>query len=128
MLDNYLKDCLPAPNVSITRRARKALKSICVEKSIVKIRQMLETYKSTPTLYFSYLAIMAESDQSLMDAKQQSQYFNVTKKGVRGFVGRKYLLDQIQSYSDDVARIARPMIVVLFGMGGQSYATEIIPH
>jgi len=95
--ENYLNDCLPAENDSFAQKAKKVVKSIRSEKAIEDIERTHEAYKSTLTLYFSHLSIMAPGD-SVVDAKVKPGYYEVPAMAVHHFVGRTYLLDTIGSY------------------------------
>ncbi len=70
LLEEYLNECLPAQGDSFAQKTKKAIRSIRTEKAIGEIQRTLETYKSTLTLYFSHLTVMATSDSSLKEAPQ----------------------------------------------------------
>ena len=113
-LEAHLEECLPLPNDSFLMKGKKALKSITVEKNIAEIQRILETYKSTLTLYFSHLTIMS-SGQSLPAVAAKSKFYEVPAMRVNRFVGRKYLLDRIQKSFKEGASV-----IVLVGMGGKA--------
>lgn len=113
LLEAQLEECLPLPDDSFMLRGRKALKSIKAEKDIVEIQRTLDTYKSTLTLYFSHLTVMAGLDQSPSAAGADAKFYEVPAMSVNHFVGREYLLARIQKYFEDGT-----MVVVLTGMGG----------
>lgn len=117
LLENYLNDCLPIENDSFAQKAKKVVKSIRSEKAIEDIQRTLEAYRSTLTLYFSHLSIMAPGD-SVVDAKVKPGYYEVPAMAVHHFVRRTYLLDAIGShFRDNRDPGTRSKICVLFGMG-----------
>ena len=121
LLEALLDDCLPLQDDSFMVKGRKAIKSIKAEKNIVEIQRALDTYKSTLTLYFSHLTVMAGSDQGLSTAGADLKFYEVPAMGVNHFVGRNYLLDRIQKYFKDGA-----LVVVLIGMGGAFFQGRIV--
>lgn len=122
VLEAQLEECLPLPDDSFLTKGKKAIKSIKVEKNIAEIQRILETYKSTLTLYFSHLTVMASSGQSLPAVAAKSRFYEVPAMRVNRFVGRKYLLDRIQKFFKEGASV-----VVLVGMGGKAPRTEMEP-
>lgn len=121
-LEALLEECLPLPDDSFLIKGKKAIKSIKAEKSIADIQRILETYKSTLTLYFSHLTVMASSGQILPAVAAESKFYEVPAIRVNHFVGRKYLLNRIQGFFKEGASV-----VVLVGMGGKALRTEMEP-
>lgn len=121
-LEENLEECLPLPDDSLLIRGKKAIKSIKAEKNIAEIQRTLETYKSTLTLYFSHLTVMASSGQSLPAVAAESKFYEVPAIRVNHFVGRKYLLDRIHKFLKEGA-----LVVVLIGLGGKAPRTELEP-
>jgi hypothetical protein len=103
-------------------KGKKAMKSIKAEKSIAETQRILETYKSTLTLYFSHLTVMDSPDQSLPPVAAESKFYEIPAIRVNHFVGRKYLLDRIHNFFKEGA-----LVVVLIGMGGKGLRTELEP-
>ena len=93
-----MEDCLPLPDDPLLIKGRQDIKSIKAEKNIAEIQRILETYKSSLTLYFGHLTIMASSGQSLPAVTADSKFYEVPAMRVNHFVGRKYLLDRIQEF------------------------------
>lgn len=121
-LEANLEDCLPLPNDSFLIKGKKVIKSIKAEKNIAEIQRILETYKSTLTLYFSHLTVMASSGQSLPAVAAESKFYEIPAIRVNHFVGRKHLLDRIHKFFKEGA-----LVVVLIGMGGKTLRTELEP-
>jgi hypothetical protein len=117
-LEANLEECLPLPNDSLLIKGKKAIKSFKAEKSIAETQRILETYKSTLTLYFSHLTVMASSGQSLLPLAAESKFYEIPAIRVNHFVGRKYLLDRIHNIFKEGA-----LVVVLIGMGGKAPRT-----
>ena len=122
LLEAQLEECLPLPDDSFLTKGKKAIKSIKAERNIAEIQRILETYKSTLTLYFSHLTIMASQGQSLPAIRAESKFYEVPAMRVNHFVGRKYLLDRIQEFFKEGASV-----VSLVGMGGKASRTEMEP-
>ena len=122
VLEAQLEECLPLPDDSFLTKGKKAIKSIKAEKNIAEIQRVLETYKSTLTLYFSHLIVVAPSGQSLPAVAAESKFYEVPAMRVNHFVGRKHLLDRIQEFFKEGASV-----VVLVGMGGKASRTEMEP-
>ena len=122
LLEAQLEECLPLPDDSLLIKGKKAIKSIKAERNIAEIQRILETYKSTLTLYFSHLTIMASSGQGLPAVTAGTKFYEVPAMRVNHFVGRKYLLDRIQGFFKEGASV-----VVLVGMGGKAPRTEMEP-
>ena len=114
-LEANLEECLPLPDDSFLMKGRKAIKSIKAEKNIAEIQRILETYKSTLTLYFSHLTVMTSSEQSLPAVAAESKFYEIPAIRVNHFVGRKYLLDRIHKFFKEGTSV-----VVLIGMGGKA--------
>ena len=121
-LEANLEECLPLPDDSFLIKGKKAIKSIKAEKNIAEFQRILETYKSTLTLYFSHLTVMASSDQSLPAVAAESKFYEIPAIRVNHFVGRKYLLDRIHKFFKEGA-----LVVVLIGMGGKAPRTDMEP-
>ena len=117
-----MEDCLPLPDDPLLIKGRQDIKSIKAEKNIAEIQRILETYKSSLTLYFGHLTIMASSGQSLPAVTADSKFYEVPAMRVNHFVGRKYLLDRIQEFFEEGVSV-----VVLVGMGGKAPRTEMEP-
>ena len=122
LLEAQLDECLPLPDDSFLTKGKKAIKSIKAERNIAEIQRILETYKSTLTLYFSHLTIMASQGQSLPAVTAVPKFYEVPAMRVNHFVGRKYLLDRIQEFFKQGASV-----VSLVGMGGKAPRTEMEP-
>ena len=122
LLEAQLEECLPLPDDSFLIKGKKAIKSIKAEKNIAEIQRILETYKSTLTLYFSHLTVMAPSGQSLPALAAESRFYEVPAMRVNHFVGRTYLLNRIQEFFKEGASV-----VVLVGMGGKTSRAEMEP-
>lgn len=114
-LEVTLEECLPLPDDSIWIAGKKVIKSFKAEKNIAEIQRILETYKSTMTLYFSHLTVMASPGQSLSAVAADSKFYEIPAIWVNHFVGRKYLLDRIHKFFKEGA-----LVVVLIGMGGKA--------
>ena len=99
LLEAYLEDCVPQPDDSFIAKGKKALKRIKAEKDIAEIQRTLETYKSTLTLYFSHLTIMASSDSSLGPAGVDGKFYEVPAMGVNHFVGGSTYLSAYRNTS-----------------------------
>lgn len=121
-LEANLEECLPLPDDSFFMKGKKALKSIKAERNIAETQRILETYKSTLTLYFSHLTGIASSGQILPAVGQESKFYEIPAIRVNHFVGRKYLLDRIHKFFKEGASV-----VVLIGMGGKASRTELEP-
>lgn len=119
-LEAHLEECLPLPDDSFLTKGRKAIKSIKTEKNIAKDQRILETYKSTLTLYFSHLTVMASSDQNLHAVAADSKFYEIPAIRVNHFIGRGNLLDRIHKFFREGA-----LAVVLIGMGGKASRTEL---
>lgn len=117
-LEANLEECLPLPDDSLLIRGKKAIKSFKAERDIAEIQRVLETYKSTLTLYFSHLTVMASSGQSLPAVAAESKFYEIPATRVNHFVGRKYLLDRIHVFFKEGAAV-----VVVIGMGGKASRT-----
>jgi len=87
LLEAQLEERLPILDGSSMVKGRKALKSIKTEKYTVEIQRILDTYKSTLTLYFSHLTAMAGSYQILSAAGADSKFYEVPAMGVNHFIG-----------------------------------------
>ena len=121
-LEANLKGGLPLPNDLFLIKRRKTIKSTKAEKNIAEIQQILETYKSNLTLYFSHLTAMASSGQILPAVEANSKFYEIPAIRVNHFVGRKYLLDRIHKSFKEGASV-----VVLIGMGGKDPISELEP-
>ncbi len=119
-LEANLEECLPLPDDSFLMKGKKAIKSIKAERKIAEIQRVLETYKSTLTLYFSHLTVMASPGQSLPAGPAEFKFYEIPAMSVNHFVGRKYLLDRIQKFFKEGA-----LVVVLIGMGGKALKTGL---
>lgn len=121
VLEAILEECLPSPDDSLFIKGKKVIKSIKAEKKIAELHPILETYKSTLTLYFSHFTVMASPGQSLPAVAAESKfYYEIPAIRVNHFVGRKYLLDRIHKFFKSGA-----LVVVLTGMGGKAPRTEL---
>lgn len=121
-LEANLEECLPLPDDTFLTKGKKVIKSIKAEKRIAEILRTLETYKSTLTLYFSHLTVIASPGQSLPAVVAESKFYEIPAIRVNHFVGRKYLLDRIHKFFNEGA-----LVVVLIGMGGKTSITELEP-
>lgn len=117
-----MEECLPLPDDSFLRKGKKAIKILKAERNIAEIQRILETYKSTLTLYFSHLTDMASSGQILPAVPAESKFYEIPAIRVNHFVGRKYFLDRIHKFFKEGA-----LVVVLIGMGGKASRTESEP-
>ena len=104
-------------------KGKKAIKSIKAEKNIPDIQRVLETYKSTLTLFFSHLTFMASSGQILPAVAAKSKFYEVpAAMRVNRFIERKYSLDCIQKFFKEGVSV-----VILVGMGGNAPRAESEP-
>lgn len=110
-----LEECLPMANDTFLTKGKKVIKSFKAEREIAKIQRILETYKSTLTLYFCHLIVMASSGQSVPAVVARSKYYEIPAIRLNHFVGRKYLLNCIHKFFKEGA-----LVVVLVGMGGKA--------
>lgn len=99
-------------------------KSLRAERKIDNIHRLLEAYKSTLTLYFSHLTIMTETGNEVVGARQKVCYYEVPPIGVPYFIGRKRLLEQLDSCFEgegvEGSDGGKAVVVVLIGMGGKT--------
>lgn len=114
-LEANLEECLPMPDDTFFTKGKKVIKSFKAERKIAEIQRILETYKSTLTLYFSHLTVMASSGQNVPAVAAMSKFYEIPAIRVNHFVGRKYLLDRIHKFFEEGA-----LVVVLIGMGGKA--------
>ncbi|KAI9861251.1 MAG: hypothetical protein M1813_005424 [Trichoglossum hirsutum] len=115
MLEKLMKNILPAPTASTSRRLWKAIASVYKEKDIVTIEETLGKYERTFTLYFSL-----RSEASIAITVKENTYYEVPLLQVSHFVGRVELLEEIEtSFANITGNTRHPKIAVLLGMGGQ---------
>ncbi|KAF7928997.1 hypothetical protein BELL_0247g00040 [Botrytis elliptica] len=115
-LEGLIKDLTPSDTASKLQKTWKGIRSFGKDTKVREIVGILAEYKSTIALHLStvHVHITSKSGASLSNKRS---YFDVPQSRVAQFVGRKDVLDRIQtalkaSHND-------PSIVVLTGVGGQ---------
>ncbi|TGO07347.1 hypothetical protein BTUL_0290g00120 [Botrytis tulipae] len=115
-LEGLIKDLTPSDTASKLQKTWKGIRSFGKDTKVREIVGILAEYKSTIALHLStvHVHITPESGASLSNKRS---YFDVPQSRVAQFVGRKDVLNRIQtalkaSHND-------PSIVVLTGVGGQ---------
>ncbi|KAI9787479.1 MAG: hypothetical protein M1839_000008 [Geoglossum umbratile] len=123
-LNKILKEALPVPGDSSVKRAQKALSSLRFEKEVQRITNALCQYMALLTFHRTTIRskedlVERPNDASSSPGAQIPRTYNeVPGRRVSEFIGREELLSEI-GFHFDVETEARPLVVVLHGMGGQ---------
>ncbi|KAF7944111.1 hypothetical protein EAE96_010520 [Botrytis aclada] len=115
-LEGLIKDLTPSDTASKFQKTWKGIRSFGKDTKVREIVGILAEYKSTIALHLStaHVHITTKSGASLPD---KTSYFDVPQSRVSNFVGRKDILNRIQTALE--ASHNDPSIVVLTGVGGQ---------
>ncbi|KAI9723893.1 MAG: hypothetical protein M1828_004012 [Chrysothrix sp. TS-e1954] len=95
----------------------KGLKSIYKDKELHSIQQSLQAYESTLTFYF--VAPSSDHNDAASDASTSELIFDVPAIACSAFIGRKELLETIDTNIGKQSESTEFNTVVLLGMGGQ---------
>ncbi|KAF5871433.1 putative nb-arc and tpr domain protein [Botrytis fragariae] len=115
-LEGLIKDLTPSDTASKFQKTWKGIRSFGKDTKVREIVGILAEYKSTIALHLStvHTQITTKPEASLPNKKS---YFDVPQSRVSNFVGRKDVLNRIQTALE--ASHNDPSIVVLTGVGGQ---------
>ncbi|KAK6597410.1 NB-ARC and TPR domain protein [Botrytis cinerea] len=115
-LESLIKDLTPSSTASKLQKTWKGIRSFGKDTKVREIVGILAEYKSTIALHLStvHVHITTKSGSSL---SEQRSYFDVPQSRVSHFVGRKDVLNRIQTALE--ASHNDPSIVVITGVGGQ---------
>ncbi|TEY74896.1 hypothetical protein BOTCAL_0068g00230 [Botryotinia calthae] len=115
-LESLIKGLTPSNTASKLQKTWKGIRSFGKDTKVREIVGILAEYKSTIALHLStvHVHITTKSGSSLSDKRS---YFDVPHSRVSHFVGRKDVLNRIQTALE--ASHNDPSIVVLTGVGGQ---------
>ena len=120
-LDTLIAGVLPKKDDSAVVRARKAVSSIRLEKKLLDLSRILESYKSALALEFGHQTITTVRSHSPGPAEQSTAvYHYFPSSQVSRFVGREKLLERIaEVHSPSTVKPGQPRVAILIGMGGQ---------
>lgn len=128
VLKSLVSKVLPNDHDSKMVRTWKAVGSVRIESKVIEAQRVLESYKTTLTLYFTQSTSMAGQTETEKSAVQRTCYFFPASSSAK-FVGRTEVLRCVDEALLPAKPVAsRPSVAVLLGLGGQGKTSIALEH